>query len=1620
MLSKRIALIIWTSSVSAMSGIQMDPGGGGNGIMFTDIPGAGIYNSINHALLQIPGSSQIRGKTIDNSYYRPGAQSGVTTHGVNLLSGQPSYQVPIGSISAGGEIGFSITFGYGGEIRQQYDSDNDRGPTSWIGLGWNFGIPFVAINHRGTVSYSDDVVYCNLGQYGGGQILQNESTKKYFVSGDPTITVNPTYDANGFIVDWEFITSGGVRLIFGRNDNNNDSKRTILKTGDMLWVSPYTYASASDFIYRWDVSTISDYQGKNRLIFTYAQTRKLIGGSKYFSQESYVKNIISKNAANVEIERFTFNTVGKQTGVEYVVPSQEDIQGQKLFETKRLDNIQHFSEGVLDRSWYLTQPLLTSDPIGNTLPYPKARLTKIQVQIPNPRGGILTDPKWDWRFDYDDNANRHSGLKTIYKPGSGRDVYTYGRPDYNFSYTSQGGALVYPWKDLTRQKASIVSFNSAPLPTNFDQTIWKNNTVCSEEFCWLILERNELPNASTGPNGEDRFEMQVFKNSGNQFVPVAMGDPSVADNFDHWDVSVVNDFQIIPMGKDLLIVQPRSKRLTVWEWNGVNFDAKPILLNRNFAGGTSALVPINADYQSTWEVKVVGNYILIHDDKYIDGCTRGAAVPKSKVYLLSKVGGVWKDINENECTDPSPSANRICALDNKPLGGLSAYGETFKSTIGCMEFDAQKLHISATSNMFHIIDDNTDIIFTYAVNSAGTGFNLISDKYPVIAAVQKSGFSMNWDHHISAPIMFGNDYFLIKSGISGNSRYDIMHYTGQSIVLVGTVPEVADAAGDLQYGSTLNAWMGGDYFLVTDQVAGKADAYYKKVSIDGSGNATGISFVKVAIRSDVPLAAAGDIVARTSQSAFTLEYYPDQKATGGIPTAPPLFDASNNYRTFLYVTDPSLHGAGSYHQLYSPTGKFQDVNNRNYYDLTFSYADNLIIAKSGVATSGSGPCTSAATCSENFITATTLAGPSGLANKFIRKKNLVFNAWPGGISSLSVKTISPAARLACVGVLNNTTHRAEFSLLKSMGEGFTSTPYEMGTAPALSGDINFVKTFSTIGDLSSYSGENWEMNTDYQFSYTPDAGDIDRLPQYNCQTQSFVIPSAMVVQFDKSDNSTLDPGKGIKAETYFHIVDETASQLSDNDILLSGLVKSQTSHRVNSLVGSYSLGGLISTQSNTYYPPSSQAGWPATLRMTRPLSQTSVTYAANGSSQTNSTSYHGYYGPANTALFTKSKVGSVWYLSQALFSSTGTNKTQPFGSRGYRLTTEPLDATLDAWNSPNVPYDQGDALLQGVSANQVTFDAGYPYKVKSKLIWNATDNSLSDEELKIGVNPLFSLSDGYQTVQRIDRRNLNGQVIEAASILSENKGIERHTVSFYEGPASLPVGHVDNALYDEAAILTAENGPIAGMSTFDLDGRWSRGNSGETSVQAHTGRYSIKIVDNNAGPSVDLKLRTSFPQGYEYIVSAWIYGENASPPTLIAERFRTGGFFVQTLRNIQTPISGTYSSGKWQRYEMRIPAAELIGNENLFVGGAGDFLRVRFAAGGTGNVIYADDIVCRPNISSFGLTAYNGKGQVTSSTNQDHILTFFEYDILGNRTGIRDDVNRIFSSSATHMPGEND
>jgi YD repeat-containing protein len=1544
---------------------------GAHGAIF-QIPAGGPSNSGSSTYPVAPGSSALFAGTNE---YIPSGAGGTVLQNVNLTTGQPVYTVPIAEIGMG-KARFPIALSYSGPVRQMFDADNENGAPGWIGYGWRFSTPFVGANTKGTVNPLDDVFYCNLGQYGGGQLLQ-AGDGKFYLSNNPAIRIQQTPATEGTASRWEFIHPDGVRMVFGSMKAGDNAERYMARSAGAIQASPYTASGYGSIIYRWDLSIMDSrpLSGAllDRLEFRYGRTDVPVTSGRTYTRESYVREIAAVNAAGVDVEKYSFVTADKGSN-EYPSTSAEKAIAQTIFETKWLQKIEWF----LESSPTVERRINFIPTLKVPALYTKRFLDSIHFEYQTALGTMVTDPGANWKFTYDANANRHYGLKTMTR-ATVTEEFVYGRPDYNG----------YPnWTTRTKQEGQVRKLKKSDntelgISTGTDlKNRFENETSCTEKFCFIaVIERNT----------NDVLTLEVFKNNGNYFTNANLGTQPFRKTFTS---TFANSLQIIPWNDNVIVVDTKAKVLKLYEWTGETF-VEHVDILRRIINGVSTPVAKFGSSQYPYKVTVGGDYFLVQDDNFIDNCSGGNALGAAKVYVVRKVGGVWKDLNEGECQ----------GVANCAINTTEDFGEPYnRSTSRCMEYTTQNLMVSASPSMFHIVHGGTNIILTFAQSPDGVSFTSIGSKYLSFNTnVHTLTKFNNWQNVITAPIQFGRDYFIVTSKTFGGStsRVDAMHYDGVNIRRVGGVENYPEGTDN----KTM-AWAGEDYFLTLNSPGNTTMAtlnLLKKRVVSTSGVPTSMTFDAFTVTGNVDRTKL--LKVRAYPKAFTLEIHATPTSTP--PSGAPLVSATTgNYLTDIWEVDPALSG----NPFRKISDSFKDGNGKNYFDITFTPSNNLVSAKSCLSTANIA-CAGNAGDALKFVTAVVTPGQGPAGGAFLRDVKDVYHPMPAGASyHLNQFVMSAASRIGAICMLNQQSQKVDFELLQSMGTGFTQFPYQWG-ATGFSGDINFVSAFKRTSGLTGNNRGHW---TEYGMFYIPDSkGIIDKTPEYNTHLQSFSFPTTGVITYQGSEAQTTP--RCIKMETVSHIIDDLDVPLPESHLNKAGLMTKSRVHDVDAQKNMESIRDEVSRTEVEYYDPAGETFWPANLKMVRQKKITSINWASNRSHQTQSVSFHKYNPYNNQPLFTKSNKAGQWYLSQSLYQTTGENKSLPTASYNFRFAAEPPDATLNGWSNSALVYNQDNAIQKTLAASKQEYDPVFPYEIQKTKVWRDVDLTLDDDELKRGVDPIYLNSNGWEERDVVEKRNAVGLPTQTRKVLSEGTGLSRYTSYFYEGPRPFLVGVVDNAPLEDVGVMTAEFGP--GLF-LDANGPWAfQGSGNGVSYKAHSGRRGLKLV-TNPGLSIDIKLKGGAPLQYDYIVSAWIYIESGSP-LITVQRFKNGGTAYDIFQTA-TPVGQVIAAKKWQRYQVRVTAAQLAGSQNLFATvNSGDFLRISFGATAAAG-IHVDDIVCRPSNTTMGLSVYNAKGQITESINNDNLVTTYEYDAFGKLSATKDDLNRSYMSQTTHLPGEND
>ena len=276
------------------------------------------------------GLSSYRSTTIAHSEFEPSRASGEVVSNVNIFNGQPYYSIPLTSINARGILSWSLSLNYYGGIQPILQSSNESAPSGAYGLGWNLSTPYVAINHQGTVTTTDDFIYCDLGPYGGGQILQNDAGD-YYVSTNPYIKVLSTVSGKQFL-KWKFIMPDGTVLFFGESSN---ARRTQLSRGNVVAAFPADTTGLVPFVYRYDLSKVTDFNNSTELHFGYSKVGEIAAPGKSYTRESALSRIYWKDGdKTIDSIAFIYAPMGASEYPGYGTAEPKDSQ--RLYETRFL------------------------------------------------------------------------------------------------------------------------------------------------------------------------------------------------------------------------------------------------------------------------------------------------------------------------------------------------------------------------------------------------------------------------------------------------------------------------------------------------------------------------------------------------------------------------------------------------------------------------------------------------------------------------------------------------------------------------------------------------------------------------------------------------------------------------------------------------------------------------------------------------------------------------------------------------------------------------------------------------------------------------------------------------------------------------------------------------------------------------------------------------------------------------------------------------------------------------------------------------------------------------------------------------------------------------------------
>ena len=484
-------------------------------------------------LLVLPGLYPLRSATIAHSEFNASSKSGAVVSNVNVFNGKPYYQVPLMTLNARNVLSWDLSLTYDGSVvGPTLLSSNLKATAGLYSLGWSMSSPYVAVGHMGTVTTMDDVIYCDLGPYGGGQIVQNFEGK-FYLSTNPYVKINAVLDSSRLligdvrIVSWQFTMPDGNRMFFGESDN---SRRTQRSRGNVIAAHPSTASQGEDYIYKYDLSRFTNLDESTAIRFEYSQVREPLTSTVSYVRESALSAVYWQNAGKT-IDSIAL-TYGNLESSEYTAyGTLESRDAQRLYETRYLSGIKYFMQGdcmelvSFDYGWFLSN---VDD-------------FKYLRELVGIRDSMVQGEMRKWTFSYDEGAKM---LSYIILPDRSTEHFAYDK-----IYVGDSVSVRSPGIPDTMRRVS-----GAVVNTPHDKTgEYRNSAECSEEFCFALLSTDRKS------ENESLF-VQIYRNEGNYFSRP-------------WNYEVTGRKNpVFLFGSNYFVLTATESRLfDFYEWNGFDF-----------------------------------------------------------------------------------------------------------------------------------------------------------------------------------------------------------------------------------------------------------------------------------------------------------------------------------------------------------------------------------------------------------------------------------------------------------------------------------------------------------------------------------------------------------------------------------------------------------------------------------------------------------------------------------------------------------------------------------------------------------------------------------------------------------------------------------------------------------------------------------------------------------------------------------------------------------------------------------------------------------------------------------------------------------------------------------------
>ena len=613
----------------------------------------------------LPGTSPLRSATIAHSEFNASQQAGEIVSNVNVFNGQPYYQIPLIRLNARNILSWNFTLTYNGSsIRPTLQSSNEKATAGLYGLGWSMSSPYVGVSHMGTVSTIDDVIYCDLGPYGGGQIVQN-SDGRFYLSSNPYIKISAVLDSTKLlrgkvqIVSWQFVMPDGNRMFFGESEN---SRRTQRSRGNVIAAHPSTVTQGDDFIYKYDLSRFSNFDESTEIHFRYSQIKEPLTSNVSYVRESALSAVYWQGP-NGTVDSIALNYSALEPSEYTAYGMQESRDAQKLYETRYLSDIKYFMQGACTEIILFRYAWLQSD-------VEDFKYLRELVEI---NDSIVHGETRNWAFGYDLNVKM---LGVVVRPDRSREYFAYDTVDVR-NFTSVRSSIV---PDTMRNASKNVV--STPYEKKDE---CQNLVTCTEEFCYGLL--------FTDLKSEKKnLYVQIYHNNGNYFSKPW-----------NYEITEKKNPLILYSSDYFVLADYESRYFEFYEWNGFDF-----VKRNNDIGGfvAESSLSLTGDIESVY---LQPNYALIlekgkKDKRYIH------------IIVKDQVSGKWKTLNSGKnCgfantseygetirdTDSDHCLEWNDAVTVKTSPNLFVVGMSGRDVINVFSFDGLNfIELSSNRNIF--------------------------------------------------------------------------------------------------------------------------------------------------------------------------------------------------------------------------------------------------------------------------------------------------------------------------------------------------------------------------------------------------------------------------------------------------------------------------------------------------------------------------------------------------------------------------------------------------------------------------------------------------------------------------------------------------------------------------------------------------------------------------------------------------------------------------------------------------------------------------------------------------------------------------------------------------------